>query len=248
MCEFLPDFISEIDMATTFHVGNIFTSDCRVLVNTVNCVGVMGAGIALEFRLRYPEMYARYVQLCAEGRIDIGMLWVYRTPDRWVLNFPTKREWRAPSRLEYVVSGLHKFAQTYAERGIQSIAFPLLGADRGGLEPDLSLATMRSVLDPLEIDIEIYRHDPASLDDLYVQTRDWLFAHDLDYISAATGIGRQHVRRVMDAMNSGELCQLNQLAQVEGVGIRTLERIFRAAMLARDGDAAGATGQSLDLF
>ncbi len=79
--------------------GNIFTSQCNTLVNTVNCDGVMGAGIALEFKLRMPEMFEQYVRHCKAGRIDIGKLWIDQPPpgtreQRWVLNFPTKIHWK----------------------------------------------------------------------------------------------------------------------------------------------------------
>ncbi len=70
--------------------GNIFTSKCQTIVNTVNCVGVMGAGMALECRLRYPEMHEKYILLCKDKLIDIGLLWIYKSPEKWILNFPTK--------------------------------------------------------------------------------------------------------------------------------------------------------------
>ena len=70
--------------------GNIFTSKCQTIVNTVNCVGVMGAGIALECRLRWPDMHTVYQDLCRQRQITIGKLWLYKSTDRWILNFPTK--------------------------------------------------------------------------------------------------------------------------------------------------------------
>ncbi len=93
--------------------GNIFSSRCQTIVNTVNCVGIMGAGIALECRLRYPLMFDQYAKLCADAKLDIGQLWIYRAPERWVLNFPTKKHWRYPSKVEYLHLGLQKFMQTY---------------------------------------------------------------------------------------------------------------------------------------
>src|SRR5688572_26562315 len=97
----------------TFVRGNLFESPAKVLVNTVNTVGVMGKGIALSFKQIYPEMFQRYVQLCESGQLDIGKLWLYKTPHKWILNFPTKKNWRAPSRLEYLEAGLRKFVATY---------------------------------------------------------------------------------------------------------------------------------------
>ena len=75
--------------------GNIFTTQCSTIVNTVNCVGVMGAGIAFEFRLRYPKMFEKYKEYCSKKYMDIGKLWLYKPEDgkKQVLNFPTKYHW-----------------------------------------------------------------------------------------------------------------------------------------------------------
>jgi len=206
--------------------GNIFTSNCQTLVNTVNCVGVMGAGIALECRLRYPDMHERYIQLCAANRINIGLLWIYKSSDRWILNFPTKKHWKYPSKKEYLYEGLDKFVKTYEEKGVKSIAFPLLGADKGGLPQEESLSIMKSFLDRVNIEVEIYRYDPEAKDDLYDKTKSWLLSQDMDYISKSTKLRVDYVSRLIDAMQSNKIVQLNQLARVKGIGIKTLERIF----------------------
>lgn len=116
--------------------SGIFSSPARVLVNTVNTVGVMGKGIALEFKKRYPAMYERYRDLCMAGELSVGRLWLWRHADRWVLNFPTKKHWRNPSKPEYIEAGLKKFVDTYRIQGIDSISFPLLGCGNGGLDFD----------------------------------------------------------------------------------------------------------------
>ena len=216
-------------MSVTVVSGNIFTSKCQTLVNTVNCVGVMGAGIALECRLRYPEMYEKYIQLCEAGKIDVGLLWIYKTTDRWILNFPTKKHWKYPSKTEYLHAGLDKFAKTYAEKNIESIAFPLLGADKGGLSQDVSLSIMRSYLDKLEIGIEIYRYDPYAKDDLYSKTKEWLLSQDIDHILKSTGLRNDYVAKVLEAMKSPNIVQLNQLGRVKGIGVKTLEKLFQLA-------------------
>lgn len=155
-------------MAIEIIDGDIFSSRCQTLVNTVNCVGVMGAGLALEFKARCPEMFCEYRERCRRGEIAIGTLWIYRTAERWVLNFPTKRHWRSPSKEEYLHAGLKQFMETYRAEGITSIAFPLLGARNGGLEPARSLEIMRAYLEQCEIAVEIYRYAPprASSDSL----------------------------------------------------------------------------------
>lgn len=85
---------------------NIFESPAQVIVNTVNTVGVMGKGIAKDFKKYYPEMFKEYQRYCEIGALEVGKLWLYKTPNKWVLNFPTKKHWRNPSRLEYIESGL----------------------------------------------------------------------------------------------------------------------------------------------
>lgn len=149
--------------------GNIFTTKCQAIVNTVNCVGVMGAGIAYECRLRYPIMYERYVELCKNKKLNIGMLWIYKSEDKWIINFPTKNHWRYESKKEYLEKGLQKFLDTYKEKGITSIAFPLLGASNGGIPEDVSLEIMKKYLEQCDIDIEIYHFDPYAYDDLYLK-------------------------------------------------------------------------------
>ena len=216
-------------MSVTVVSGNIFTSQCQTLVNTVNCMGVMGAGIALECRLRYPQMHDKYIQLCEDSKIEIGLLWIYRSPERWILNFPTKKHWKYPSKKEYLHAGLAKFLETYREREISSIAFPLLGADKGGIRQEESLDIMLSYLERADIDIEIYRYDKAAKDDLYDITRQWLLSQNIEQLSASLKLRKDYLVRVIDSMQSPDIVQLNQLGNVKGIGIRTLEKVFSAA-------------------
>lgn len=210
--------------------GNIFTTECQTIVNTVNCVGVMGAGIALECRLRYPEMYERYVELCERRLIDIGKLWLYKAPDRWVLNFPTKRHWKKESKPEYLRRGLTRFLETYRDRGIESIAFPLLGASHGGLSPEQSLDIMSGHLERCEVPVEVWQYDPEATDDLYLQFRASLHEHDEAEVVAATGLRRDYVRKVLDALDRPDVNSLSRLASVRGIGFKTLERSFQFVM------------------
>lgn len=137
--------------------GTLFQSPAQTLVNTVNTVGVMGKGVALEFKRLFPEMYVQYRALCENGQFRVGQLWLYKTPQKWVLNFPTKEHWRAPSRLEYVEAGLQKFVQVYSDWGIHSIAFPALGCGNGQLNFEAQVRPlMERYLKNLPIDIFIY--------------------------------------------------------------------------------------------
>ncbi len=157
----------------TIKKGNIFTTKCQTIVNTINCVGIMGAGIAYECRLRYPEMYSRYVELCNEKKISIGTLWIYKSDNKWILNFPTKNHWKYESKIEYLEKGLQKFLDTYKEKGIKSIAFPLLGASNGGIPEKKSIEVMKKYLEQCDnINIEIYYFDPYAYDDLYLKFKE----------------------------------------------------------------------------
>jgi O-acetyl-ADP-ribose deacetylase (regulator of RNase III) len=211
----------------TIIVGNIFTTQCQTIVNTVNCVGVMGAGIALECKYRYPKMFEQYVKLCNEGKLDIGLLWIFKESlGRWVLNFPTKKHWKDYSREEFLHAGLEKFESTYKSRGIESIAFPILGAQNGGISGEKSLSIMLGYLDRCDIPIEIYQHDPHTLDDKYFEFKcSFLLMSDLD-VKQQTGLRIDLVQRVRDALHDSSICQLNQLARVKGIGDKTLERVF----------------------
>lgn len=135
--------------------GSIFDAPAKVLVCPVNTVGVMGKGLALQFKQRYPEMYAQYRRHCASGALTIGRLWLYKPPTKdgqWVLCFPTKKDWRDPSQVLYIGVGLEKFAKTYAERGITSAAFPKLGCGLGGLDWHSQVRPMMvRFLEPLPI-------------------------------------------------------------------------------------------------
>lgn len=138
-------------------IGNIFESKCSAIVNTVNCVGVMGKGIALEFKKRYPEMFMDYVRKCDNGIVKPGIPYIYKNEDGTnILNFPTKDHWRSSSRLSYVVDGLDWVVENYKKYNIKSIAFPPLGCGNGGLSWKVVGPIMYQKLSQLDIPVEIY--------------------------------------------------------------------------------------------
>ena len=138
---------------------DLFTSPARVLVNTVNTVGVMGKGIAKDFKTIYPEMFKQYQELCEKKQFDVGQLWLYKTEHKWVLNFPTKKHWRQPSRPEYIEAGLRKFADTYHVYRITSISFPMLGCGNGELDWETQVhPLMEKYLGKLPVTAYIHLH------------------------------------------------------------------------------------------
>ncbi|HLY29694.1 MAG TPA: macro domain-containing protein [Ktedonobacterales bacterium] len=138
-------------------VSDLFNSNAQTLVNTVNCVGVMGKGVALEFKKRFPEMYEDYVARCAHHQVRLGEPYLYRRlfPPN-ILNFPTKGHWRSVSKLEDIVAGLEYLEAHYREWGITSLAVPPLGCGQGGLEWRVVGPTLFRYLSRLEIPVELY--------------------------------------------------------------------------------------------
>ena len=121
-----------------FTTGDIFKADAEALVNTVNCVGVMGRGLALRFKKQFPENFKAYAAACKRKQVQPGKMFVYETgtltDPKYIINFPTKRHWRGKSRMEDIDSGLFALAEEIRQRGIRSIAVPALGSSLGGLD------------------------------------------------------------------------------------------------------------------
>lgn len=157
--------------------GDIFNSPSKIIVNTVNTVGVMGKGIALEYKKRYPEMFIKYHELCANHQLDIGKLYLWKKADKWVLLFPTKKHWRNPSTLEYIEQGLIKFADNWDKLGAASIAFPRLGCGNGGLDWNVVKPLMEKYLNKIPMQILVYvdnYNDPIPEHQNITEMEKWL--------------------------------------------------------------------------
>ena len=147
-----------------FTQGNIFDSGCDALVNPVNCVGIMGKGLALQFKRRFPANFTSYAAACRSHQLAPGLLHVFHTgpgTPRLIINFPTKRHWRDPSRLDDVARGLEALAGAIATHDIPSLAVPPLGCGLGGLSwPDVR-QLIDHHLSPLpHADIVVYGPSP----------------------------------------------------------------------------------------
>lgn len=134
--------------------GTVFNQEADLIVNTVNCDGFMGKGLALEFKLRYPEMFAEYKSMCANNEIKVGNVYLHESNGTKILSFPTKNHWRYPSKIEYIEEGLKNFLDNYQSFGIQSVAFPMLGTANGGLKLEVVEELMKKYLVGIK-DIEI---------------------------------------------------------------------------------------------
>ena len=138
-------------------------SQVQTVVNTINCMGIMGKGLALEFKIRYPNMFDDYIRRHKEGNLNVGEPYVFKTSNKWILNFPTKNHWKYPSKLEFIDSGLKFFVESYKKFGIKSVAFPRLGCTFGGLKWEQVKPLMEKYIGDIQgIDVYVYLDQKAS--------------------------------------------------------------------------------------
>ncbi len=138
-------------------IGDLFKSKAQTLVNTVNCVGVMGKGIALGFKKRFPDMFKDYASRCEAGEVKLGRPYIDKqTAGPWILNFPTKDHWRSVSKITDIIAGLEYLKAHYKEWGIESLAIPPLGCGNGQLDWDVVGPTLFRYLSQLDIPVEMY--------------------------------------------------------------------------------------------
>lgn len=231
-------------MGVKVTTGNIFTAECDTLVNTVNCDGFMGKGIALEFALRHPAMVEQYKQFCASGQLRPGKLWRY-TPSadaldhRQVLNFPTKDHWKAPSKRSYLHDGLRKFVEQRERRGIGSIAFPTLGASNGGIPENESVEIMLEHLEGCSGDVMIYKFDPEAEDDVIPVLRERIRDYRAsDELAEAIGLNARAAEALWDCLMDGGPCirTLGGLVEsVDGFGRGLARKVYQYVKNRRDG-------------
>ena len=160
--------------------GNLLDAKVEALVNTVNCVGVMGRGIALMFRHRYPENYQDYRNACEDGKVELGRMLLFELKEknleqnqlhfeesrgeelrpRYIFNFPTKDDWRCKSKLEWIDDGLKDLARLIEDLQVRSIALPRLGVGNGGLDWERVKQLIDEHLGKLE-NVEVYVYEPS---------------------------------------------------------------------------------------
>lgn len=149
-------------MTIEFVKGDIFESGCEVLVNPVNCKGVMGKGLALQFKQRFPEMFENYKRACDQGRVSPGSFWAYleaRNGIYCIFNLATKDHWRDPSKIEWITLGLAYLAHWIVESDTRSIALPALGCGEGGLKWEEVKPLIEKYLGGLK-DVKVVVYEP----------------------------------------------------------------------------------------
>ena len=207
--------------------GNILDTNCQTIVNTVTCVGIMGKGIALEFRYRYPDMFKAYEILCKEEKIKPGLLFLWEESKPWILNFPTKNHWKDPSKIDYIKSGLEYFADNYVRLSITSIAFPRLGTTSGGLNWKDVKQLMYEHLEPLEnIEIEIYKYNPNAKDMLFDKLYDKIKYFEIDEYVRHLDLSQERATLLKKSIDEGKIHTMFQLQQVKGLGNKSISKIY----------------------
>ncbi|WP_019377556.1 type II toxin-antitoxin system antitoxin DNA ADP-ribosyl glycohydrolase DarG [Virgibacillus halodenitrificans] len=144
-----------------YTTGDLLKSSAEALVNTVNCEGYMGKGIAYQFKLKFPENNKDYVKACETGELQIGKLHYYKEDGKTVVNFPTKNKWRAKSKMEYVEKGLDELVPLIERLGIQSIAIPPLGSGNGGLVWSEVKKRIEEKLEAVDEKVQIFIYEPS---------------------------------------------------------------------------------------
>jgi O-acetyl-ADP-ribose deacetylase (regulator of RNase III) len=149
-----------------FTQGNLLEDSAQALVNTVNTVGIMGKGVALMFKEAYPENFKAYEAACKSKEVQLGKMFVTERRGemfgpKWIINFPTKADWRFPSKMEWIVQGLEDLRRVVKEKGIKSIALPPLGAGNGGLAWKDVRTKIEASLGELN-DVEVILYEPTA--------------------------------------------------------------------------------------
>ena len=214
--------------------GNIFNTKAMAIVNTVNCVGAMGKGIALDFKFRFPEMFKEYQRICFQHLLRPGQILPYKKTSPIILNFAIKDDWKDPSRVEWIEETLQKFVTNYKRLGMTSIAFPWMGAMNGGVPLEIIKGLTRKYLSNLEdIEVEVYDFDPNVPCALYLSLNEIVknnifTVKELEKMSEIQG---RYWIKIIEAVSNEKTFSMNNLCHYEINGKRiigktNIERLF----------------------
>ncbi len=184
-----------------------------------------------------------YESTCAKGDVKIGFLQSFDAQPWQILNFPTKTNWRYPSKIEYLEQGLQTFVNTYSAMNISSIAFPLLGAAKGGLSRETSLGVMEHYLSKcVHLEVEIWDYDPSCSDDLYPKIKKVFDDLDNEAIKASSKLTMASIKKIRTELESSQVNSLQSLSRVRGLGETTLTHLVHYV------NHSEAQGSQLSLF
>lgn len=212
-------------MSFEYYDGSVFEcADIKkvdMIVNTVNCKGFMGTGLALEFKLRYPRMFQEYQKKCTDKQIKIGQLDLFAATHVKILNFPTKDDWKHPSKMTWIVKGLQQFVEQHSSYCIQTVAFPKLGTNNGGLHWGEVKKQMEKHFDKIP-DLKIYicldSAEPKGLEGSMLTIANSLTDERLKKIGLNT-------RAIENYMGQLPFKRFFLISKVQGIGSKLYEKL-----------------------
>lgn len=207
----------------SFSDSTVFNVNADAIVNTINCVGFMGKGLALEFSYRYPDLLIDYKDKCQKKEIQIGKVYYYNAKDILIVNIPTKQDYKYPSKLEWIEKDLINFVETYKKYDIKKIAFPLLGTNNGKLNKQIVEKLMVKYLSKLEVEVVI----------CYGINR--LEGKDLEMLNAFKNININNLSKQLklsneqiEVLNNNQkiITNFSDLKKLSGIGNKTYRSLF----------------------
>lgn len=218
---------------TTFHEksGNIFSTGAQTIVITVNCVGIMGAGIAQDAKYRWPLIYDSYAKKCSLNQFGIGEILWETSESQFVALFPTKTHWRMPSKIGYIKSGLQTLRKDIIEKSINSVALPYLGCSNGGLEWAEVKPLIKTILSEIsDLEVELWEFSQDFVDKDFEKFRDvYLALNNRDALSWLK-FSKKTEKLIRNTISNNQITNFVQLSMMKGVGDKTLKKIYEAAL------------------
>lgn len=202
--------------------SNVFNSGCDAIVNTINCVGFMGKGLALEFAYRYPELLNQYQEKCKNKEIQTGKIYYYQQGNQLIVNFPTKKDYKNPSKIIWIEEGLDDFIKTYKKYNIKKIAFPPLGCGNGGLNKEYVLNLMEQKLSNLDIEaiICLDKNNPEGKELEMINQ-----FQNIDVEDLAKSIKLNDKQKKELSKHQNEIKRFHDIKTLEGIGNTTYKNI-----------------------
>lgn len=211
---------------TTQHKGNIFNSKAEVIAVTVNCVGFMGKGMALECALRFPEVESEYKAACKEHLVKTGfMFWPQAVKNPNLVLFPTKNDYKFPSKISYIREGLESLCKDLSDRKLSSIALPKLGTELGGLDWKIVEKEILLAFESFVINLEIWSYD-SNIKDPQVEKILQLVEKDFTFASEFTGLNENILKRLIRAKQNSTFAGFADLLKIEGVGKQSAKKLI----------------------
>lgn len=202
--------------------STVFNVNADCIVNTINCVGFMGKGLALEFALRYPKLEEKYINECKKKLMHTGKVYFYEIDGQKIINFPTKFHFKYPSKMEWIEEGLQYFLDNYKNWNIKSIAFPLLGASNGGLDPRIVEKTMEYYL--AKVDIDVYICHSKLVEGKEKEMVDSFKSTRIDLLSKRIKLNEK--QKINLSESKDKINRFVDISRIEGVGEKTYRELF----------------------